>query len=158
MGYVQELRQFIGSRPIILVGATLAVYDDQGRVLLQRRSDTGNWGLPGGAMEPGESIEGTARRELYEETGLEAAQLELLDVLSGPEFFFQYPNGDQIHTVIVLYEVTGAAGRLRVNDGESIELAYFPLDDLPELESRAAGVMKRLMSRRGSGRGDTDGR
>lgn len=145
MGYIQELRQLIGNLPIIVIGATVLVYDGAGRLLLQHRSDTNTWGLPGGAMEPGESIEDTARRELFEETGLKAGEIKLLDVLSGPEFFFEYPNSDQIHTVIVLYEAVNAAGELGINDGESIDLAYFHLNDLPELESRTVGVIRRLL-------------
>jgi ADP-ribose pyrophosphatase YjhB (NUDIX family) len=90
-------------------------------------------------------LEDTAKRELYEETGLEAKDVKLQNVLSGPEFFFEYPNGDQMHCVIVLYEASGVTGELRVNDGESKALAYFDLDDLPELESRAAEVIRRLI-------------
>jgi len=144
MSYVQELRQFVGNRPLIIVGATIIVRDDRGRILLQHRTDTDTWGLPGGAMEPGESMEDTARRELYEETGLHAADFKLLNVFSGPEFFFEYPNGDQIHCVIVLYEASGITGEPKPVDGESKQLAYFPSDDLPEMESRAAEVLRRI--------------
>lgn len=144
MGYISELREYVGTRPLIGVGATIIVWDSEGRILLQHRSDTNNWGIPGGAMEPGETMEDTARRELYEETGLEAGELKLLDVLSGPEFFFQYPNGDQLHGVIVLYEATSVSGELRANDDESKDLAYFSLESLPDLESRAAEVIRRL--------------
>jgi len=144
VGYVNELRQIVGSKPIIVVGATVLVYDNQGRILLQHRSDTGTWGLPGGAMEPGETLEETARRELYEETGLEAHTFKLLGIFSGREFFFEYPNGDQIHTVIVLYEATDVVGHPKVYDEESLDLQYFSPDDLPKLESRAGELLKRL--------------
>lgn len=144
MGYIQELRELIGNMPIVLVGATLVVYDDQNRILLQHRADTGTWGFPGGATEPGECIEEAGKRELYEETGLEAEDLKLLGVFSGPEFFFEYPNGDQTFTVIVLYEAINVTGTLRVNDAESLGLAYFPLDDLPELVATAKKIIGRL--------------
>ncbi|MHB0998610.1 MAG: NUDIX hydrolase [Armatimonadota bacterium] len=144
MSYIKELRQIIGSKPIIAVGATIIVRNDYGELLLNCRTDTDNWGIPGGAMEPGESIEDTARRELAEETGLHAKELKLLDVLSGPEFFFTYPNGDQIHCVIILYEALNVTGDLEICDNESTQLAYFPLNNLPELEQRAASIIKRL--------------
>lgn len=144
MGYIQELRNLIGNRPIIAVGATIMVYNQIGEILLQHRTDTNTWGLPGGSMEMGENIEETARRELFEETGLVAIKLKLLNVLSGPEFFFVYPNGDQMHTVIVLYEAIGVEGDLQINDNESKELRYFNLDAMPELESRAESVIRWL--------------
>ncbi len=79
MGYIEELRKIIGTRPIILAGAVVAVTDECGRILLQKRRDV-LWGLPGGLLELGESTEEAARREVWEETGLEIGKLELVDV------------------------------------------------------------------------------
>ena len=71
MGYIEELRALIGHRPIIMVGATVLITDFKGRLLLIRRHDNGCWGVPGGSMEPGESLEQTARRETREEFEVE---------------------------------------------------------------------------------------
>lgn len=144
MGYIQEIRQMVGNYSIIAIGATIIVYNEKNEILLNRRTDTGTWGIPGGAMEPGEVAEETAKRELYEETGLEAEKFKLIDVLSGPEYFFVYPNGDQMHTVIILFEALRVKGELMINDGESKELKFFPLNALPKLESRAEMVIERL--------------
>ncbi|RBW67555.1 NUDIX hydrolase [Bacillus taeanensis] len=136
--YVKELRSFVGSRPIILVGSTIAVFNDHKEILLQYRSDTRDWGLPGGAMELGESLEETAKRELFEETGLTATSIELIDVLSGEELYFKYPHGDEVYNVIALYIANEVSGKLVMNDGESLDLKYFSLEDLPsQLEGRA---------------------
>ncbi len=140
-GYLAEIREIVGHYPLIGIGATVVVTDDAGAVLLQLRSDFGTWGLPGGAMEPGETLEETARRELYEETGLHAGPLRLLGVLSGPEYFITYPNGDQLHSVFVLYHAETVTGALQMTDGESLALAYYPLDALPPLDPRVVPLV-----------------
>lgn len=130
MGYINELRALVGQRPIIMAGACALILDQRDRLLLQRRSDNHLWGLPGGSMEPGESIENTARREVLEETGLELGQMTLLGVFSGPQQFYVYPNGDQIYDLCVAFIARRAAGKL-ASDNESVDLGYFPLDQLP---------------------------
>ena len=87
--YIREIRGLIGTRPFILAGSAVLVFNERNEVLLQLRTDTGKWGIPGGAMEPGESFEETARRELLEETGLHLKNLKFLDVLAGEEYYFQ---------------------------------------------------------------------
>ena len=145
MSYIQNLRKFIGHAPIINVGATVIVLNEKKEILLNLRTDTGTWGIIGGGMELGESLEQTAARELLEEANLTAERFELLDVLSGEKLYFKYPNGDETYTVIALYRAVGVTGTLCINDGESHRLQYFPLDALPELESRADYVIKKLM-------------
>ncbi len=145
MSYIQNLRKFIGHAPIINVGATVIVLNEKKEILLNLRTDTGTYGIIGGGMELGESLEQTAARELLEEANLTAEHFELLDVLSGEELYFKYPNGDETYTVIALYRAVGVTGTLCINDDESHRLQYFPLDALPELESRADYVIKKLM-------------
>lgn len=144
MSYISELRKYVGQRPIINIGATIIVMNDKNEILLNLRSDTGTWGIIGGGMELGESLEETAARELWEEAGLKAERFELLDVMSGRELFFRYPNGDETYTVIALYKAVGVSGVPRVNDGESRRLEYFSANALPELESRAEYVINRI--------------
>lgn len=144
MSYLAELRKYVGQRPIINIGATIIVTNDKNELLLNLRSDTGTWGIIGGGMELGESLEETAARELWEEAGLKAERFELLDVLSGRELFFRYPNGDETYTVIVLYKAVGVSGVPRINDDESSRLEYFSVNALPELESRAEYVINRI--------------
>jgi ADP-ribose pyrophosphatase YjhB (NUDIX family) len=63
MDYIQQLRQFIGHRPILMLGAVTLVLNEENHLLMMRRTDSGHWGIPGGAVELGEVIEDAARRE-----------------------------------------------------------------------------------------------
>ena len=130
MGYVSEIRKLVGTRPLILVGAEVLIFDPQGRLLLQRRSDTGDWAIPGGMMEPGETLEETARREVKEETGLEIGEIELLNIYSGPDFYFKYPHGDEVYNVSAAFITHSYQGQLE-SDSESTSLAFYSLDALP---------------------------
>src|SRR4030067_552334 len=99
MGYVAELRALVGRRPLILVGAVVIVQDEAGRLLLQRRTDTAKWSLPGGALELGETVEDAARREVREETAAAIGRLRLLGVASGADLVSHLPHRHQVHDV-----------------------------------------------------------
>lgn len=131
MGYIEELRKLIGHRAIIMVGAGILITDAQGHLLLGKRTDIHAWGIPGGSMELGETLEETARRETREETGLEVGELRLFNVFSGPPFFFTYPSGDQVYNVSVVFQSSDYHGTPRTS-GEHSEWAFFAPDALPE--------------------------
>lgn len=131
MGYIEELRQLIGHRPLIMVGATVLLRDRQGRLLMMRRSDNRCWGVPGGALEPGETLEEAARRETYEETGLKIDDLTLFGVFSGPELYYRYPSGDEVFNVSVVYTAQYLGDELVIN-AEHSRFQFFELTALPE--------------------------
>jgi ADP-ribose pyrophosphatase YjhB (NUDIX family) len=131
MDYVLQLRQYIGHRPILMVGATILVLDEQNRLLMMRRSDIGSWGIPGGATEPGEVVENAAKREALEETNLEIREMSLFGVFSGPELYFKYPNGDEVYNVTIVYLSRDWQGEIKLND-EHIAWHWFPVYEIPE--------------------------
>lgn len=144
MGYIMNLRKYVGHEPLIGLGATTLVFNDKNEILLNLRRDTNTWGIPGGSMELHETIEETAVRELKEEAGINADKLELVAVLSGDEYYFEYPNGDKMCTVIVLFKVLNYTGEIKVSDNESKQLKFFSLDALPNMESRAKAIIDKI--------------
>lgn len=146
MGYISELRKYIGHNPLICAGATVAVIKDK-QILLNLRSDTKTWGIPGGSLEVGETLEETAKRELKEETNLDCDNFTLLNVFSGNDFYFKYPNGDELYSVIALYLADDFKGSLKITDDESIDLSFFSKSELPNLESRANLIIKWLIEK-----------
>lgn len=132
MGYIMDLRQLVGTRPLIMAGACVIVIDPQDRILLQLRTDNGMWGLPGGSMEPGESMEVVAKREMFEETGLLAGELILFNVFSGKEFYYQYPHGDEVFNVVAAYICKNYQGDIKSDETEVMEVSFFNLNEIPE--------------------------
>lgn len=130
--YILDLRKLVGHRPLLQTAGSVILEDAQGRVLLQRRADNGLWGYHGGSTELDEVVEETARRELREETGLQAQALELFGIFSGPEMHYVYPNGDEVSNVDIVYRCTAYSGTLRPQPGEVEELRFFAWNELPE--------------------------
>jgi len=129
--YITNMRKYIGHERLLLPGAGVFVHRD-GKLLLQKRRDNGCWAGHGGCVELGETVEETARRELFEETGLTANSLELLGVFSGRELFYTYPNGDMVGYVSIEYLCGDFSGAPLTETDETTDLRWFSLDALPE--------------------------
>ena len=102
-GYIAEMRELVGHRTLIQCAASIICVDEQGRILLGKRSDNKMWGYSGGAVEIDERVEDCAKRELYEEMGLTAEELTFFYVNSGPEAHYIYPNGDEVSNFEIIY-------------------------------------------------------
>jgi ADP-ribose pyrophosphatase YjhB (NUDIX family) len=146
MEYINELRKYVGNRPLLMVGSTVLILNSQNQLLMMKRSDTGCWGVPGGAMELGETTEETARRELLEETDLEANELTLFGVFSGKELYYRYPSGEEVYNVSIVYLARDVHGIIKLSDGEHREFKYFDLAQLPEnISPPIKPILKKLM-------------
>jgi 8-oxo-dGTP pyrophosphatase MutT (NUDIX family) len=117
----------------VQAGVSAVIFNARGEVLLEKRSDNGFWGLPGGAVDVGESVEQTTIREVWEETGLRVAVKRLVGVYSDPRRHgvSSYPDGNVVQFVALCFECVTESGELSISD-ESTDIGYFPPDDLPE--------------------------
>ncbi|MEU7044733.1 NUDIX domain-containing protein [Streptomyces varsoviensis] len=140
--FILHLRKFIGHDPLWLSGVT-AVVCHEGKVLLNRRTDTGRWSLLHGIIEPGEQPATAVAREVHEETGIVVAPERITSVHTLPPLVCD--NGDQVQYLDITFLCRPLAGEARVNDDESLEVAWFPLDALPELPKTDAFLLSRAL-------------
>lgn len=129
MGYISDMRKFVGHSPLMATAAMCILYDKEKGLLLERRADNGMWCVPGGAIELGETLEQALAREVREETSLAIADPVLFDVQASVHMV--YPNQDEVYYTDVVYIVEKYAGALKP-DRESTELKWFGLDELPD--------------------------
>ena len=113
-------------------GVSAVVFDGAGRVLLQQRIDNGMWGLPGGAVEFGESVLEALHREVLEETGLTVEVERLIGVYSHPDIhqIVTYPDGNVFHFVSTCFACRPTGGTLTLGS-ETSGLAWFASIALP---------------------------
>ncbi|MFJ8074216.1 NUDIX hydrolase [Streptomyces sp. NPDC096176] len=144
--FIRDIRANAGHQLLYLPGVSAVVFDDEGRVLLGMRADTGNWSIIGGIPEPGEQPAVTAEREVYEETAVRcvAERVALVQALPRP---VTYPNGDvcQYMDITMRCRAVSGASEARVNDEESLEVGWFPVDALPELKEFAIFRIKQAL-------------
>ena len=116
----------------IRAGVSAVIFDRRGRLLLQQRSDGGQWGLPGGGVEIGETIAEAVVREVLEETGLTVRPRRIVGVYSQPALqVVRYPDGNVWHYISTCFECSVQGGTLTTCD-ETLALDYFPLGRLPD--------------------------
>ena len=132
--YLRDLRALVGSRLLLLPGVAAIVRDPDNRVLFMRRSDNGEWGLPAGAIDPGETPAEAVVREVREETGLEVKPSRIAGVFGGKGFRVRYENGDEAEYTVIVFDCEIVGGQLAAADGEALELRYFAPDEAPTLQ------------------------
>jgi 8-oxo-dGTP pyrophosphatase MutT (NUDIX family) len=153
--YLWRIRQKLGSELVLMPGASVVVERERGEVLLLRRSDTGEWCVPAGAAEVGDSFARTAINELREEAGLNVDESDLVPFgcLSDPALhIIKYPSGDVTHCFAMCFAVRSWRGEF-VHGEEMTELAFYNLAELPvPMHGPAAKVCEMYERFRASGR------
>jgi len=121
------------------------VVNDQGEILLVERADNGNWTIPGGAMEFGESLTQTAIREVKEETGYDIEVTGLVGIYTNPNRRIEYAsNGEVRQEFSVVYSGRPISGEPTLND-EATQVEWLSVDKLDELQM--AGPIRERISR-----------
>ncbi|MFW6642107.1 NUDIX domain-containing protein [Nocardiopsis algeriensis] len=117
----------------LVVAASAAVFDDAGRLLLQRRVDNGLWAMPGGAMEMDESLPEAAVREVREETGYEVEVTGLVGTYTDARHIIAYSDGEVRRQFNICFRARAVGGSMAVSD-ESHEVRWFTPEEAVELE------------------------
>ncbi len=117
----------------LVVAASAVVTDESGRILLQRRTDSGLWALPGGGMEMSDSLPGTAVREVKEETGLDVEVTGLVGTYTDPRHVIAYADGEVRRQFNVCFRARVVGGSLAISE-ESTELRFVAPEDLAGIE------------------------
>jgi ADP-ribose pyrophosphatase YjhB (NUDIX family) len=129
--HVAMLRAAVGHELLLLPSVSLLINDDAGRLLLVRHAGhSDRWGVPGGAVEVGESPADTAVREAREELGVDVRLLKLVAALGGPDYEVAYPNGDRVAYVTSVYAAQVVAGVPTADLDEIAEVRWFTPDGI----------------------------
>ena len=115
-----------------IVPSASAVVMDDGKILLQRRSDTGLWALPGGAMEIGETIGEAAIRETKEETGLDVGLEYIVGIYTNPRHVVAFSNGEVRQQFSVCFACHIVGGEMKISK-ESTDIGFFSPEEIEHL-------------------------
>jgi len=123
----------IGKTAEIRVGASALIYDASGeKILLTRREDNGEWCLPGGGLDAGESAEEACIREVWEETGLTVVVVRLIGIYTTPHRITIYKDGNRNQFISFSFEARIVAGEAGLSD-EVTEVGFFNADEIAQL-------------------------
>ncbi|WP_328402931.1 NUDIX hydrolase [Nocardia sp. NBC_00403] len=142
--FIHTIRADAGKQLLWLPGVSAVVFDDEDRVLLGQRADTGTWAVLAGMPDPGEQPAACAVREVYEETAIRCVAERIVIVRAMPPH--TYPNGDICQFMDITIRCRAVGGTARVNDDESLAVAWFDVSALPELPEHDLLRIERALS------------
>lgn len=124
------MRKMIGHVTLMRVGCGIIIEDSEGRILLQHRTDSDSWCIPGGTMDLGETVLETALREVEEETNLKVHNPALFGIYS-KDGFAEYQNGDRVFSVQIIFHANKFEGTLKQSGAESQAHRFFTKSEVP---------------------------
>ncbi|WP_051931566.1 NUDIX hydrolase [Clostridium sp. KNHs214] len=130
--YIREIRKNIRHAPLMTTACGVIIENSKGEILLQQRKDNKKWGIPGGVMEIGEKYVDVAKREVFEEVGIEIENLCLFGIYSGEDRIIVYPNNDICCVTSIVFKTTEYKGEILQETDETLRHIFFNKDNLPE--------------------------
>lgn len=117
----------------VVPAVTAFVQDGNGRILMERRSDNGRWGLPGGTHDVGESIAQTVIREVMEETGLTVEVDRMVGIYTDPRRVIAFSDGEVRQEFSICFAARVVDGAIK-SSSESFEVRWVQISELEELD------------------------
>jgi ADP-ribose pyrophosphatase YjhB (NUDIX family) len=114
---------------------------EKNQVLLTRRTDNGMWCLPGGMIDPGETVAEGCAREILEETGLKVRITRFTGIYSDPNQLVIYPDNNQAHIIALNFEVDLLGGEMRLSN-ETDDIRFFPVAEALEMDLFHSHVLR----------------
>lgn len=131
LGYISDIRKKVGHDAIFMPVAACGIIKDD-KILLQKRTDNGKWAIHGGSLELGETFLEALERELKEELNIMPINPEMVNVYSGNDLHFVYPNNDEVFIISTVYLVKEYEGELKPDYDEVSQIRWFGFDKLPD--------------------------
>jgi ADP-ribose pyrophosphatase YjhB (NUDIX family) len=142
--YLREIRRKIGHDLILMPAVCALVFDERGRILLCRSSDDGQWTIPGGSIDPGESPADCAEREILEEAAIRVEAQRIAGVYAGP--LVKYANGDEVMYTTIAFVCRAIDQAPRVADDESLEIRFVEPADVPPLRAEQQRILNYVLA------------
>lgn len=117
----------------VVPAVTAFIQDPEGRILMERRTDNGRWGLPGGTHQAGESVTHTVVREVREETGLLVEVDRMVGIYSDPKRVIAFSDGEARQEFTMCFAAHVIGGEL-TSSSESIAVDWISRDALSQLD------------------------
>ena len=124
----------IGRTGKLRTGCSATIFNpSREKILLTRRTDNDLWCLPGGGLDPGESVTEACKREVWEETGLHVKVGKLTGVYSSPHQVLEYADGNRYHTIALNFDAEVIGGEMTISD-ETKEIGYFSIEEIHKID------------------------
>jgi ADP-ribose pyrophosphatase YjhB (NUDIX family) len=127
----------------LVPSANSIVVNDAGEILLICRTDNGNWSLPGGAMDIGESLGQAAIRETLEETGIESSLTGISGVYTNPNHVLEYTSNGEVRQEFSVVFTAKMTGGVATSSSESSHVEWVSPSDIADLKMHAT-MRKRI--------------
>jgi 8-oxo-dGTP pyrophosphatase MutT (NUDIX family) len=144
MPYLRRIRSMVGHELLLLPSVTVLVFDADDRLLLLRHTNTRRWIAPGGMVEPDESPEQAAVREMREEIGCDVRLVDTIGVFGGPKFRVRYDNGDEVAYVMTVYTAQIEQGVPSAASAEADQMRFVSHREVAALDT--AEWLKEVLS------------